>query len=146
MSNSLPIRTLLAGIVTAVNSAWNGLSSISLGEPRTPQSLPYAVIDWNSSGVSFSGTGATVQGPAQHHSFGIIGRFAYPSDPTQEILLLKSDYVNQLIAQLQTGANFAGIAILPLVSEINPAETDPVSEGAFEIAVTFECVTLGTHH
>ena len=143
MSNQIPIRPLFAAIVTAIKAAW--ACPTLPGKPRVPTAVPYAVVDWNNTAISFSGIGASVTRPSQINTFTITGRFAYPIDPTQTLLLEMGDRGNELIAALQTSADFAGIGILPLVTNVTPADDTP-DEGVYDVAVTFEVVTLADHH
>ncbi|MGI0134577.1 MAG: hypothetical protein ACREBW_06440, partial [Candidatus Micrarchaeaceae archaeon] len=104
MSNALPTRELVMDLVAAINQAWEP-ATISVGKPREQQALPYVMLAFHNVDISMSGAGSTVLGTSQKHLFEIIGRFAFPADPTHEAELLKVDRANELIAILQTGPN-----------------------------------------
>jgi hypothetical protein len=145
MSNALATTTLLDGIRAAVLTAW-GTMPISYGPPRTPiLSTPYAVIQWDTVVVSLDGVGSAIGNPSQRNSFTILGRFPFPTDPTQIIALQKVIYANLLIAQLQSGPEFSSIGILPLVTTIDATEPDDPNERVFEVTLTFEVFTLATY-
>ena len=146
MSNALATATLLDAIRAAVLSAW-GTMPISYGRPRTPiASVPYAVISWESVQVSFTGGSATLTNPSQSNRFRIVGRFPFPSDPTQVIDLQRITQANALIAQLQASATFAGIGMNPLVTEILASDLADPNEKTYELSLTFVVLTQASHH
>ena len=146
MSNAVPTDVLLGAITTCVDAAWPECVSVDYGEPLTAGTLPYAVINPGAVSISFTALGASASRPSQSHSFRIIGRFPHPTDPTQNLVLLKIAKANLLIAQLQTGPNFAGIAGLPLVTEVDYGEPDDKTENSYEVTLTFVCFTTADHH
>jgi hypothetical protein len=145
MSNAIPVRTIVNAVVTAVNTAWYN-PNLDIGNAQTRQNLPYARVWWDKPQVSFTGPTATLTNVNQTIKVHIMGRFQYPLDYTLNAELIKADQANALIALLQTGPNFAGIGVLPLVTEIDPDEQDPPGEGTYEIQLTFECQVQGNHH
>ena len=145
MSNALVVPTLFNALVAAVNTAWSN-PIIEFGRARTKQGIPYARIWWEQVTVEMSGTTATLLGTNQTYNFGILGRFPFPTDPTQIVELLKVDKANELIALIQTGANFATIGVLPIVHTIDPGEQDDPGEGAYEVTLMFQCYVQATHH
>jgi len=146
MSNAIQTATLLDAIRATVLAAW-GAMPISYGKPRTTISAtPYAVICWNYVDVSFTGIAASFSNPAQSNSFTIIGRFPFPSDPTQVIDLQRITQANALIAQLQTAATFAGIGMNPLVTKIDATDLADPNEKAYELTLTFVVQTQASHH
>ena len=94
--------------------------------------------------VTFNGPGAGLKGPSQRNSFLIAGRWAFHIDRT-EIDLAKIDRANELIAELQSSANFAGIGMLPLVTRVEPGSGAP-AQGFYEVVLRFEVITLASHH
>ncbi len=146
MSNALQTAALLDSIRAAVISAW-GTMPISYGRPRVPiAAAPYTVITWESVDVSFTGTSATLANPNQTNRFTIIGRFPFPTDPSQVIDLQRVERANTLIAQLQNGATFAGIGMNPLVTKVEASNLADPNEKAYEFTLTFVVVTQATHH
>lgn len=146
MSNALQTPTLLDAIRVAVLAAW-GTMPVSYGRPRTPiGSVPYAVVCWDAVHVSFNGVAAAASSPSQTNSFTIIGRFPFPTDPTQVIDLQRVTQANALIAQLQTSSTFAGIGMNPLVTRVDASDLADPNEKAYEITLTFVVATQATHH
>ena len=146
MSNALQTAPLLDAIRSAILAAW-GTMPISYGMPRTPiASAPYAVIYWDEVRVSFTGFGATFSNPAHANTFTIIGRFPFPSDPTEIIDLQRVSQANALIAQLQTAATFAGVGMNPLVTKVDGSNLANPNEKVYELRLTFEVLTQATHH
>lgn len=146
MSNALLTATLLDAIRVCVVAAWGNLA-ISYGQPRTPLAAPYCVIYADSVGVSFGGQLSTVGNTSQENSFTINGRFAFPSDPTQIIDLLKIGQANNLIGQLQASSTFAGgTGLYPIVTMIDFTEPDDPNERAYEVTLTFAVLTQASHH
>lgn len=141
MSNALQTAALLEAIRAAAIAAWS-VGSVDYGQPRTVRTLPYAIVYWDAVEQSFE-TVSTLQ---QVNRFRIIGRFANPASTTDYIDLQKVIKANAMIAQLQSGATFASIGYLPIVTSIDPSESDPVDEGAYEITLTFEVRTECSHH
>jgi len=145
MSNALNTAALLEGIRLATLTAWGSIP-ISYGPPRVPiTSLPYGVVTWNRVEVDRNGPGSTVGRNSQKNLFTILGRFPFPADPTEVIDLQKVNLANSLIAQLQTGPEFASIGLQPLVISVDSGETDRPSERAFEVTLTFEVFTVADH-
>ena len=145
MSNTLATAALLEGIRAAIVSAW-GSMAISYGPPRVPvSSTPYAVVQWDTVAISFEGMGGTVGNVSQRNSFTIVGRFPFPSDPSQIIALEKVSLANALIGQLQTGPSFASVGLMPLVTKVDASEPDNPNEKVYEITLTFEATTIATH-
>jgi len=146
MSNALQTAPLMDAIRAAVLAAW-GAMPISFGAPRTPiVPAPYAVILWDTVEVSFTGFAASLANPAQSNSFTIIGRFAFPSDPSEVIDLQKVTQANALIAHLQVAPPLAGIGLNPLVTKIDSKGLADPNEKAYEITLTFVVQTQATHH
>jgi hypothetical protein len=145
MSNALATASLLDAIRAAILAAW-GTMPISYGPPRTPlATTPYAVVLWDTVVISFDGPGGSIGNPSQQNSFSIIGRFPFPSDPTQIIALQKVSQANALIAQLQSGPSFASVGLLPLVTKVDATEPDDPNEKVYEITLTFSVVTVASH-
>jgi len=146
MSNALATAPLLDAIRAAVLAAW-GAMPISYGRPRTPiSSTPYAVVIWDPVVVSFGGPAASVSNTSQTNEFTIVGRFPFPTDPTQVIDLQRVAQANALIAQLQGSATFAGIGMNPLVTKIDGSDLADPNEKAYELTLTFVVVTQASHH
>jgi len=146
MSNALQTAALLDAIRGAVLAAW-GTMPVSYGRPRTPlAATPYAVITWDPVSVSFAGLAGSVGNTSQLNAFTIIGRFPFPSDPTQVIDLQRVTQANLLIALLQTASTFAGIGMNPLVTQIDASDLADPNEKAYEIRLTFVVVTQASHH
>jgi len=146
MSNALQTATLLDAIRAAVLAAW-GTIPVSYGAPRTPiVPAPYAVVCWDAVEISFTGPAAAFSNPGQTNRFTIIGRFPFPSDPTEVIDLQRVTKANALIAQLQTAATFAGIGMNPLVTRVDATNLENPNEKAYEITLTFVVQTQASHH
>ena len=143
MSNQIQTATLLEAIREAVVAAWPAMP-ISYGSPRVPLATPYCVVQATSVLVSFTGRLATVGNTSQSNSFSILGRFPFPADPSQVVLLQKVSYANALIAQLQASATFADGAY-PLVNSVEFSELDDPNERVFEVLVWFSVETQGSH-
>jgi hypothetical protein len=143
MPNNLAIEALLTAAKSAIGVAWPGVP-IFLGQPRTTAAIPYAVLAWTGTQVSFSGIGAGASQVSQRNTFRIVGRFSFPTDPTQQVELLKATQANAVIAQLQPSAAFGG-GMLPLVTEVATDAKAP-AEAAWELTLTFEVITLAEHH
>jgi len=145
MSNALLTFTLRDAVRTAVLAAW-GSVPISYGKPRMPIGAPYAVVQAGKVAVSFDGPAATVTNTSQENSFTIVGRFPFPTDPTQVIEDQKVTLANALIAQLQASGGFAGVGLAPLVSGIEWSESDDPNEKVFEVTLQFRVMTQASHH
>ena len=142
MSYLLQTPALLEAVRAALISAWGDMP-VSYGAPRVPISpAPYAVVHWDAVEMSYSGLGATLGSPSQKNLFTVIGRFPFPSDPTEIISLLKVSQANALITQLQALPEFAGVGVLPLVSRVDATEPDDPNERVFEVSISFSVVTV----
>ncbi len=155
MSNALQTSALLTAINAAIQTAAQTFLSTSAPnpilifneQPRTEvETLPYAIAEPEVVHIDMAGRAGTVAGISQENRFRIIVRQRFPTDPSQLLLNLKLAAANALIANLQNGPGFAGIAMLPLVSDVTFAETDSFSTKVFEVELAFTCVTIGTHH
>jgi hypothetical protein len=143
MSNALSIESLLSTLQTAISEAWPGVP-LFLGQPRVSAPTPYAALTWARTTVSFDGLGAGISQMSQKNVFRIVGRFPFPADPSQQVEALKATQANALIAHLQPTSEF-GVGILPLVTEI-ATDLKAAPEGIWEVALTFEVITLADHH
>ncbi len=142
MSHSLMTASIMDAIRAAIVSAW-GAMPISFGTPLLPiPSVPHAVLHWDTVEISFSGPGATVGGVSQRNRFTILGRFPFPSDPSQVISLQKVVQANLLISALQGGPNFDSVGLLPLVTQVSAETPDDLNEKVFSVMLRFEVVTL----
>ncbi|MDR3691182.1 MAG: hypothetical protein P4L46_17510 [Fimbriimonas sp.] len=145
MSNSLLTVALLDSIREAVLSAW-GSMPVSYGPPRTPiVGTPYAVIDWRSVEISFDGLGASAGKTSQLNRFVVLGRFPFPDDPTQIVSLQRAARASDIIGQLQTGAEFASIGLMPLVTKVDGSEPADPNERTYIVSIEFEVVTIADH-
>ena len=146
MSNALLTFSLRDAVRTAVIAAWGSIP-ISYGKPRMPiATTPYAVVQAGKVAISFDGPAATVTNTSQENSFTIIGRFPFPTDPTQVIEDQKVTLANALIAQLQASGGFAGVGMAPLVGAVEWSEGDDPNEKVFEVTLQFRVMTQATHH
>jgi hypothetical protein len=116
---------------------------ISYGRPRLPLAAPFCVISASAVSMAYIGTLATLTSTHQRNEFVIIGRFPFPSDPTQIIELQKVTLANELIGSLQGSNVFAGVGLYPLVTKVDWADPDDPDEKVFEVALTFEVLTQG---
>ena len=145
MANGFRGREILAALVPAVQAAW-GLHRVAIRRPRTRQlDSPYAVVWFESYSSQFGGDAGTFRKVQQTLRVGILGRFAFPADTSQNVELEKLDRVNELVATLQAAPTFAG-AILPLVSEVKFDEVDSPANAAFEVTLFFDLTTTADHH
>lgn len=147
MSNALIVNDLMAGIITAINTAWSPVAIVADEEVRTIQSLPVAVCKWLDVHVGFTDYTATVTNTNQMYRFELILFFAMP-DGTEanQVSKLKADYASAIIAQLQSGPNFLNLAVFPLVESISAKDRSPTYEGAAMIRVMFSCMAQASHH
>jgi hypothetical protein len=142
--NGILTATLLAQLKVDIRAAW-GDPPIYYRKQKIARPANYAIIRWLPVAVSFKGEGASVSSPSQHNWFEIFGRFTF--DPTSEQSdLLKITRANDLIALLQTGADYAGIGLLPLVTRVDPQDEEEAPEGTYDLTLTFECFTTAPHH
>jgi hypothetical protein len=143
--NGILTGSILPAVKAAVVAAWGDIPISYDRPPRMPLATPYALVLWDKVDISFSGRGAGVGSPGQDNTFTIVGRFPFPSDPTQPVALQKVDQANLLIAQLQTGEMFAGLGMLPLVTSVDPGSDDG-SNNLYEVVLTFNLKTVVFHH
>ena len=144
MSNQIQTAVLLDAIRSAVIAAWPTMP-ICYGSPRLPLTAPYCVVQATDIGISLSGRVATVGNTSQVNRFSILGRFPFPSDASQVILLQKVSFANDLIAQLQAAGTFAG-GVYPLVTSVDFSEADDPNEKVFEGVLGFSVETQASHH
>ncbi len=144
MSNAVTIAPLLEGIRSAIVAAWPAMP-ISYGQLRMPlHQVPHAIVLWDRVTIDFKGTGASLRRPSQRNSFTILGRFPFPEDATQWIALEQVARANELIALLQASPEFAGIGVLPLVTEVRP-QTQFSDDQTYEVTLIFEVTTTASH-
>lgn len=142
--NGIQTTTLLAQLKADIRAAW-GDPPIYYRKQKVAGPAPYVVLQWLPVEVAFDGFAASATNPSQHNAFAIIGRFTY--DPSSEQSdLLKIDRANDFIARVQTGAAYAGIGLLPLVTRIDPQDLEPDSEGTYDLQLFFQCFTIVEHH
>ncbi len=140
MSNQLSTSSLLDAIRAAVVAAWPAMP-ISYGRPRTPLTAPYCVIRADSVQVDFRGAAATLGNTNQANAFTILGRFPFPTDPTQIIELQRVTLANDLIAQLQLAETFAGTGMQPIVASVEWSDSADPNERMFDVALKFSVIT-----
>lgn len=140
MSNSLVVGVLMDAIITAINAAWDNPTIGEDSIPRTIQDLPFVSLSWLEVHIDMGGYSAAVTSPNQAYRFEIIYFFPMPpADGTHKLSRVKAQYASDIIAQLQTGPTFAGIAIMPIVERISAKDRSPAFEGAAEVRVQFSC-------
>jgi hypothetical protein len=133
MSSPFVSETLRNAIAAAVLSAW-APEEIYFGAPReVVPLLPSAAIHLD----SVQRISATVSRVRYEYSFSIVGRFAWPGDPTSTIEAAKTAKSNSLYAALITGSTFAGVADLHNVDSITYEEVDDPRQRAYEVRVAF---------
>lgn len=145
MSNALQTTALFAAIEQAVQTAW-AIPAL-IGMPTTVIAPPYAVISATDVEVNFAGKVGTVLNPEQVNTFVITGIWPVPPDPSVQLSILSAEKANLLIAQLQTGPNFAGIAMFPLVTKISfGTESLENKQAVYYASLIFRCSTSASHH
>lgn len=154
MSNALVVGTLADALIEAINTAWAGVvpGTLTIDEdsnPRTIQNLPFVRLNWTPVNVSFGGLNATVGNTNQAYEWEIILQFLMPpatGTSAGKLSRIKADYASLLIAQLQTGPGFAGIANMPLARRVDPREETPTFEGCSMLRLIFTCQVQAAHN
>jgi hypothetical protein len=151
VSNSLVVGTILDSLIACIHSAWDGVVTppdvVTVSEddePRTIQDLPFVSLSWEKVKISFDGLNSSVSQTNHLYNFDILLEFPMPP-PTGtnagRISRLKATWASLLINQIQTGPTFAGVANMPILSEVDPVEKTPRFEGAGMMALKFQCQT-----
>jgi hypothetical protein len=159
MSNALVVGTLSNAIVAAIAAAFPSEGTPKVYEDEQPRTtyptlslggpVGVWVIAWTGVDVGMGTYNAAVRETNQSYNFKITRFRAMPAaDDTQAGLLaqLKATEASALIAQLQTGPGFAGIANMPIVHKVSARETSPHWEGAIGWSVMFRCEVAADHH
>jgi hypothetical protein len=139
MSQLTRVTALLAALETDIVDAW-GAMPVNFGPERQPvRDLPRAEVRLPN--VPYSPGG--MQMVRQKYTFEIRGRFDWPS--TGNLVLLQTTKANLLIAQLITGATYAGCT-QPLIEDVRFDEDDDPQQQSYDVIVTFSCMADESHH
>lgn len=133
-------KAIRAQIDTDIKTAWPDILSIEENNPRLPNlKVPYAVRKLASVDMAFNG------GVTKKHtlSYQILGRFPWPTTGTYEDA--KLDRGQALMDLLEANSTYANVGLLPIVSSLDFAEVDSLTEHAYEVLIVFDVLTDRPH-
>jgi len=117
----------------AIVSAWTVRpTSVKFGMPLLPKNtseLPYVCCQLQNVTMSFASGAGTVRGLGQDVVFKLFCAFRRP-EPTQDTESFNVDKFNDLAPVFEASELFAGVGMLPHVSEFDPRDWFDPWEGA----------------
>jgi hypothetical protein len=133
------VKTIRDAIIADAKAAWS-LSKIHPRPPRTEQtSVPYAWVI----ATEVAQESVAVRSVEQTHVFEIGGRFAMVDDP-QDAQITKADAMIARLMAATAGVptpSYASVGMLPIVTNISFSDVDDPQEAAYEVVMTFTCLT-----
>ena len=156
MSNAVQTDTLLFALKEDIQAALTAPQAapfqVFFERPRTPvnedgmggYTPPYAIVLPKPVKISFAGLLGSVINPDQENEFYLYFVFPWPPDDVP-IPLFKIGVASQVIAQIQTGANYHGFGVNPLVTDVDYSEDGDPNERVTEMMLVFNVHTQASH-
>lgn len=145
MTHIQQAQDILQAVRAAAQAAW-GVEKVYMGPPaQRVTSLPYITLKLVGWKQDFSGAAASLTQTNATVTISIIGRFPFPTDPTERLQSVKLDRLGILLAHIQAGSSLAG-GMLPIITGARFSESDTATNGAYEIEATFQAFTRAPHH
>jgi len=156
MSNAIVTDTLLGFLQQDIQAALSAPEAtpfqVFFEKARTPvnedgsggYTAPYCIILPKAVKIDLAGLTASVINPDQENEFYLYFVFPWPPDDVP-IALFKIEQANLVIAQIQTGANYHGIGVNPLVTDVDFSEDGDPNERITELLMVFKVHTTASH-